>query len=910
MKKKILYGILLFFALFIGTLVAIPFLFKDKIIAKVKEEANKKLDAKMDFGNFDLTLIRSFPNLRFELENFSLVGIKDFEGDTLVSIKSFYVNLDLMSVINGGQYKVNGLFLDQPKIKALKLSNGMANWNIMKPSPAEETTPEKEGGTSFSLSLKKLEITDGVIRFDDDSSKIHTYLKDLDYTLSGDFSEAQTSLENELKIERMDVSYGGISYFNKTKVALDATIDADLVKSKYILKDNSLVLNALELAWEGYVEMPANDITMDLKFGTKKTEFKNILSLIPAIFMKDFESVKTSGKLGLDGYAKGVYNEKMLPTFGLKILVENGYFKYPSLPKDVKNIAINVDISGKGTPDNTVIDIKKFHFDISENPVDIALLIKTPLSDPAIKGTILGKINLGSLGDVIPLEKEEKLNGSVIADIKLEGKQSMIDRKAYEEFKADGQLILMDIVYNTTAVKLPVEIKKAYLNFSPQFLDLSQFEAKIGKSDLSMKGKIENFLAYYFKNETLKGDFTFQSNTLNADELMASVPEDGEPQAPDTAALTAPDVPSNLDVKLSTTIGHLTYDVYDLKNISGVVTVKNKQADLSNLKANMLDGQVVMNGRYNVENILKPKVDFDLAVSDFDIQKTFKTFNTVEKLAPIAKQAQGKFSTGMKFNAVLDQALNPDLKSLNGGGILTTKSVTITNFEPLNKVADALKMDKYKKLALNDVKVQYEFKDGKVEVKPYDLALGKSNVNIAGFTGFDQSLDYNMKFTIPTSEMPAQATQAVNGLLAQANKAAGTQLSLGEKVNIDVKVGGTITKPTVKTGLKDAAKNAVDDLKKQAEELAKQKLKEAEERAKAEAEKLKKQAQDEAAKLKKQAEDKAKAEADKLKAEAEKKKKELEAKAKAEAEKAKKEAEEKAKKEAEKGLRNLFGGKK
>jgi hypothetical protein len=508
------------------------------------------------------------------------------------------------------------------------------------------------------------------------------------------------------------------------------------------------------------------------------------------------------------------------------------------------------------------------------------------------------------------LEKEEKLNGSVIADIKLEGKQSMIDRKAYEEFKADGQLILMDIVYNTAAVKLPVEIKKAYLNFSPQFLDLSQFEAKIGKSDLSMKGKIENFLAYYFKNETLKGDFTFQSNTLNADELMASVPEDGEPQAPDTAALTAPDVPSNLDVKLSTTIGHLTYDVYDLKNISGVVTVKNKQADLSNLKANMLDGQVVMNGRYNVENILKPKMDFDLAVSDFDIQKTFKTFNTVEKLAPIAKQAQGKFSTGMKFNAVLDQALNPDLKSLNGGGILTTKSVTITNFEPLNKVADALKMDKYKKLALNDVKVQYEFKDGKVEVKPYDLALGKSNVNIAGFTGFDQSLDYNMKFTIPTSEMPAQATQAVNGLLAQANKAAGTQLSLGEKVNIDVKVGGTITKPTVKTGLKDAAKNAVDDLKKQAEELAKQKLKEAEERAKAEAEKLKKQALDEAAKLKKQAEDKAKAEADKLKAEAEKKKKELEAKARAEAEKAKKEAEEKAKKEAEKGLRNLFGGKK
>lgn len=910
MKKKILIGTLLFVALFLGGLVAIPFLFKDKIIAKVKEEANKQLNAKMDFGGFDLTIIRSFPNLRFQLENFSLIGINDFEGDTLVSIKSFYVNLDLMSVINGSQYKVNGLILDQPKIKAIKLSNGLTNWNILKASSLEETSTDKESANSFSLSLKKFEIIGGIIRFDDDSSSIHTYLKNLDYTLSGDFSEVQTTLINELSIERMDVSYGGISYFNKTKVELNASIEADLVKKKYVLKDNSLVLNALELAWEGYVEMPARDITMDLKFGAKKTEFKNILSLIPAVFMKDFETVKTGGKLGLDGYAKGVYNERMLPSFGLKIAVDKGYFKYPTLPKEVKNIALHMDISGKGTPDNTVIDIKKFHFDISENPVDISLLVKTPISDPFIKGQILGKINLGSLSDVVPLEKEEKLNGSVIADIKLEGKQSMIDRKEYAQFKAEGQLILMDILYKTTAVKLPVEIKKAYLNFSPQFLDLTQFEAKIGKSDLAMKGKIENFLAYYFKNETLKGDFNFQSNNLNADELMASTPEDGEPAPADAAALQAPDIPSNLEVKLATTIGHLTYENYDLKNISGIVTVKNKQADLTGLKATMLDGQVVINGRYNVENILKPKVDFDFSVSDFDIQKTFKTFNTVEKLAPIAKQALGKFSMGLKFNAEMDQALNPNLNSLQGGGLLTTKAVTISNFEPLNKVADALKMDKYKKLTLNDVKVQFEFKDGRVEVKPYDLALGKSSVNIAGFTGLDQSLDYYMKFTIPTSEMPAQATAAINGLLAQANKLAGTKLNLGEKVNIDVKLGGTITKPTVKTGLKDAAKNAVDDLKKQAEELAKQKLKEAEELAKAEAEKLKKQALEEATKIKKQAEDKAKAEAEKLKAEAEKKKKELEAKAKAEAEKAKKEAEEKAKKEAEKGLKNLFGGKK
>jgi hypothetical protein len=389
---------------------------------------------------------------------------------------------------------------------------------------------------------------------------------------------------------------------------------------------------------------------------------------------------------------------------------------------------------------------------------------------------------------------------------------------------------------------------------------------------------------------------------------MASVTEDGQKKpTSDSTKTTAPDIPGNLDLRLSTSIGRLNYDKYVLNNVSGLVSVKNKTADLSNLKMNLLEGQLVMNGRYNVTEIKHPKVDFDLDVAGFDIQKTCKMVNTAAKLAPIAEKCSGKFSTKVKFKADLDYYLNPELKTLTGGGNLSTKGVVVNNFEPLNKVADALKMDKFKKLSVNDINLTYEFNDGKVEVKPYDLKLGKTNVNISGFTGFDQSLDYTLKFQIPTSEMPSQATQVVNGLLAQANKTAGTNISLGENVNITALVGGTIKTPTVKTGLKDAAKNAVDDLKKKAEELAKQKLKEAEDKAREEGEKLKQKATDEATRLKNEAEQKAKAEADKVKAEAERKKKELEDKVKAEADKAKKDAEEKAKKEAAGKLKGLFG---
>ena len=51
--------------------------------------------------------------------------------------------------------------------------------------------------------------------------------------------------------------------------------------------------------------MPDENMDMDIKFGARKTEFKNILSLVPAVYAKEFEGLKTTGKLALDGYAKG-----------------------------------------------------------------------------------------------------------------------------------------------------------------------------------------------------------------------------------------------------------------------------------------------------------------------------------------------------------------------------------------------------------------------------------------------------------------------------------------------------------------------------------------------------------------------------------------------------------------------------
>jgi hypothetical protein len=61
MLKKVLLGVLLLFVLLIGAIVAVPFLFKDEINAALKEEINKNLNAKVDYGSFDLIFAPLLP---------------------------------------------------------------------------------------------------------------------------------------------------------------------------------------------------------------------------------------------------------------------------------------------------------------------------------------------------------------------------------------------------------------------------------------------------------------------------------------------------------------------------------------------------------------------------------------------------------------------------------------------------------------------------------------------------------------------------------------------------------------------------------------------------------------------------------------------------------------------------------
>ncbi len=875
--KRLLKWSSITFLLLLIIVIILPFLFKDKIIAIAKEEMNKNLNATVTFGDFDLSLFSSFPDFRFTLKDLTVVGKGVFEKDTLAKLPELKLDLNLMSVISGDQYKINAIKLEKPRILAKVLPDGKANWDITIPSTDTAATSAPVTESKFAMSLKSLEINNGYIVYDDAPLVTKTILDGFTYAMSGDFTESLFLMKNDISISKFTIAYDGVTYLSKVNTKAKADLDMDMNKMRFEFKDNEFGLNELGFSLTGFFAMPGDDYDMDIKFAAKQAEFKSFLSLIPGAFTADFADVKTTGKLAFDAYAKGLYSEKQnkIPAFGLNFSVADGSFKYPAVPKSVTDINIDCKIANAtGVDNDTKIDVNKFHLNFGGNPVDAELHVATPVSDASLNGWVKGKLNLATMQEFVPLEKGEQLTGIIGADVKMKGRMSQIEKEQYDQFDCQGTVTVENMLYKTATDPYDMNINAMNLMFSPQFVELKSFNGKMGKTDISANGRIDNLMTYLFKDSLLTGVFTMKSNYVDLNQFTGEEETETAPAAIAEEEMSVIEVPGNINFTMNSTIGKLIYDDMTIDNVDGQVVIKDKAVKLSNLKMNLMGGSMVMSGFYNTVNPMVPKVNFNMDITDFDIQNTAKTFNTVKSLAPVAEKTTGKFSSSLQYEGDLDAKMMPIMSTVNGKGSLSASQVVIDGFEPLKEIDEALKLNKFKKVTFSDIKnLSFTIKNGDVTTDPFEFMVGKSKAKMGGSTNLDQTINYVLDLAIPRNEFGPGNT-ALTGMVNSA-QAKGIPVQLGDVVNVSALIGGTVTNPTVKTNLKEAAGNMMDQLKDNVTAVVTQKvdsLKDVgKEKARAEADKIladaQKRSDDLKAKLYKQADDAktaAYAEADKV----------------------------------------------
>ena len=793
-KKGLIIGLSIVGVLFAALLI-LPYAFRGKIMTLAKEQVNKKILAKVDFDDFSLSFIRHFPNATVRVGNMRIVGVGEFAKDTLISCEKVDLVLNLKSLFSDKGYEIRKLQFSNPHVLAHVLANGKNNWSIMK----TDTTLQKPDTTksSFNLKLKDFVIKNADIVYWDEQGKMKAELKNLNHTTSGDLTADSSLLVTHTTVEKINYVMDGVNYLSNADAELDADINANMNHMIFTFSKNSSRINAIPFALVGWVKMLDNGYDMDLKLNADKVDFKAILSMIPAIYANSFEGVKAGGNVAMTGFMKGKMIGDNYPAFDFKLTAVNGWFQYPKLPKQLQKINIAAEISNPGkTLDATLIDISRFSFLMGGNPFTAQLRVAYPMSDPELILKAVGKINLGNIREIYPLAADTRLSGILDMNLDLGGRMSYYEKNQYDKFRFGGNMTITNMIAKMSTLPQDISITKASMLFNNQYVNLAALQIKIGRNDISATGKLENAVAYALHNKTLKGQLNIQSTYFNASDFMSS--DKAKPEAASTK-LTVFVIPKNIDFTMVAGFKQLVYEKMDFTNAKGVLRVLDGDVKFQNMGLQAFGGNMALNGVYSTNNPKKPNVNFDLNINDVVFTEVFKQVETLQKIAPIFSNATGKFSTKFAFHSLLQKDMMPDMASFAGNGTFNTKSVSLSNVQVLTTLASTLKRPELANPTIKDVALSYEIKDGKVNTKPFAVTLGGIKMNLGGSTGLDKSIAYAGNVQLPD------------------------KFNLGKFSTVDMKIGGTFSKPKISLDLASTLKNVFSDTKaKVATEVNKQ----------------------------------------------------------------------------------------
>lgn len=814
-------------------------------------------------GNFSNTIFDIFTQTQIDKISFSYAGIPYIKNAQIKAEVNLGVDLNEMRFklldnqidLNALQLNANGELIISDKgytFKKFKLSTPNTNFaSVLSLLPAAYTSNFKEvktkGSFSFNAFLDGLYHAQSVPSFQLGLQIKDAYFKYPNLALPVEQINADIQLNQPgNRMDQLVVQVNQLGF----------QIQKNKVQARLLLKecstdpDLNMTLNANVNLTELHKAFPMNEvenlsgmISTDLEVQTKMSYVQN----------KAYDKVKLNGKLELKDF---IYQQKGSSNVYINQLSMNFSPELIDIP--LFNLKKgNSDFVGKGRLDNLLTyfyggKIMSGYLEIESNQIDFKDFIYG-----ASKSSEQGN----SFQDTSANSKGEKVFDKWDFAIRFKSKKLIYDQYNMEDFSLSA-------------------------NLSPSRMKLNELQFLLGKSNMQLKGQIDQMFSYLYDQGTLKGGIEFKTNYLNLNQFMNAKAEEMEPQVLEqnpkeaTSSLKPFEVPSKIDIHFTGNAETLIYDSYQMKKAKIDIRAKDEKLDIIDLSCILFGGNIALNGSYETKNLSKPKFQLNYNINKIDIESLAQGMPTITYLTPALKQVKGKLSSQMKSEGELNPNLYPDLNNLFLNGMVETFDIQIASLQPLKDLSEKLKIKELEKINISNTRNFIKLEKGRFTLDPVFFKHSGIEMSFAGSHGLDQTMKYMLKMRVPKqllekSSVGQVASEGLKNILGQVNKL-GIKIDEVEFINIAVDINGTLKKPIFTPKFLGAETKTGQSLGNHLQESIKA----------------------EAEKLKAEAEAKLKAEAEKLRAEAE-------ARLRAEAEKATKELEERARVEAERLAKQL-----
>ena len=719
--KILIWVVAVIIALLLITSLVVKLIFtKEKLIAMVQPQVEKALNRKVSIEDISPSIFRG---LGVDIKGLEISNLPGYEQKNLFRIKNFSVRVKFWPLLKK-RIEVRKIILDQPEIFIEKNREGVLSIADLM----------KSGGGPLPLILfENVQIKNGSFTYDDLSNGSTIFLGGIEQKgkLVMDQKYENGRSEGKLSIQKIDLKLPGFkSKLPELSFMLQHRVSFNLAGDSLNVEQVKIDLAKISLEIKGVIKDLKTTPQADLVLNSKDISIQDLLSSIPADKNSPLSQLKGSGKMRMTASLKGELQGKTLPAFKGQVALKDVRVDFARVPQPFLLPSGQIDFDNQGLSVITQ-DAK-----LGDTPLELKAVIDN-YSDPNLTSELKTKFDLAIVKEVQKLPEGTNLSGSVDIDAKAFGKL-----KKPEQLDLSGNLNLRNVGLSSPNLSVPVKNLNSDMSLSKGVLNIDNLSLNLGKSSLSLNGKVENLVQSLIPGKGIQKkpflSFKLNSPFVDLDEIMP-VEQKVKPKEKQQVK-TAPPFP-DIDASGQVEVKKLIFKQVELENLVANLEIKNRVVKVQNVAANVYNGLVGGNATYDLTDMNDPK--FDIKVSASKIEAN----NFLSRFALFKDHLFGSLNLTADFSGK-GQSTEQITKSLVASGNGTVTDGKLVNWDLLNQISSYLKMNEFKEEKIRTLTNSFKVNYGRVYFEDFEALSQSGDWKATGSVGLDGSLDYSVNVVL------------------------------------------------------------------------------------------------------------------------------------------------------------------
>lgn len=808
-RKRTTYRIIGSFLAFLVLVSLAAFLLQHTLNDKIKElfvsELNKNLAAETDVRQVKFSLFRDFPYASIRLQGVTMKeAIKSPRKGVLMKAGTISLRFALTDLLKN-KFTVTNVMIRDAKFNMQAYRDGTDNYHFWKSTGAVE-------GESFTIDLQRISILNSRITYKDVSSGQDLRFLISGAVLRGQFANEQFELDaaGDIKVEQFMIS--GTSYLYDRNTSLHLSVKVNQPEGLYTISKGDLQFNDLKLSLVGWFKESMDARTMNLKISTSEATLEELVSTIPAKYLKSLDGYRFDGMARVNILLNGSYGGSHIPSINAELNLSESTIGRDGSSTELKQVKVLVTYQSGQDMQGEKLSVKGLQARLGNGTLG---------GDLDMQGEGFGDIRMKlkaslDLNDLYAFLKTDTLtgmNGQLMLDGWFEGRLNDPAKPTLEEIsrcKLGGQLSISNGRLGVKGIRLPVTAITANATFNNNEVRLKQLALQYGKSDFSGTGQIGNIMGWLLvKNQQLLVEGSVSSNRTDWDEISESSNGGGESKFGLPQDIVIPSLKVNLR--------HFTFRKFTAENGIAELKLNNKVLSAGNILMRSMKGVVSGQGSINAINPGYAVIQCKAKFSKVNLKSLFLEFGNFGTADLTSENLDGTITADVVYASNMTPDFEIDLASVKTHADIRVENGRLVNYEPMKGLSSFLRVEDLADIRFETLQNQIDIANKIIYIPSMEIKSSAIDLSLMGTHTFSNELNYH--FSLSLADLVAAKFNKRNPGYHQQSEFGPVEDDGRGKTRIFVSMTGTVDDPVFEYDKKAVRDKIAGDLKKQKTEL-------------------------------------------------------------------------------------------